>query len=324
MNHNENIRNAWEFFIKNPKIIYLFICSKTIRYEELVKRLQEEPINLSDAMQQKMIEQIRSNSLFIEDNGVFRINDEISYYIVEYVKESLGISKKNNLEDEGVKNHIRELEEQNNILQEQLNDKYVVISDIIPDKIFDDFMEKTDIEISDEPLITGFKAPSIYSNSTKKYDICDKLEYFKNNLESLNQGLSMSKLIMGKGKQEKRAVRKKLLKRLLDGKDKLFSGKTSLQKLLYYLCLYPDVTKEQKRNIYEACENGLNATIILELMELNPELYSPEYFDYMIELAKKQGELQAMVDVSKKLILGEWYVTAEVDGIRKKFVLRPV
>lgn len=331
MAQDVNISKAWDFYVSNPAIIYLFSVSKKIPSEKLVEILQRAPVNLTKEDAEKRAAAIKENPLFNKTEDGLEINTNVAKRLVGAVGNSFGL-KKDTSKDEKIQRLKKELAETKSQLEElkkQSISKDIVVSDICPlnndgEEISVNYTNSPIESISSKPYVNGFKAPSIYDTSSKSNDIADTKKSYTNNLKFINEALEMVKAMLGKTKKEKIDQRKLLIKELTDETNSRFAKRSAMQKLIYYLSFYPDITEKQKKNILDACKNGLDAQVILDLMETDEDLFSVEYFSYMVDLARENAEPRMMIDLSKKLMLGEWYVSAKVDGVPQKFMLRPV
>ncbi len=323
MTYKEKISSAWGFYVKNPSVIYMFLLNKRINDSELIEKLQDEPIKLSESAAYRMIDIIKENPLFIKKDNCYEIDQSIAKAVVNNVEKSFGFTALND-ENKKLREELENERKKYKLLEQQYYSKDVVISDIRPETRTPLRNDEIELEPANKPLINGFKVPSIYNTATAKNNLCERKRNVEINISVLNEALTGIRRLLKKEPREIEKNRRELLKRLLDETDPVFSKRSSFQKLIYYLSIYPDITEQQKRNIFEACKSGLDARLLMELMETDEELFSAEYFDYMIEVSKSQAEAQIMVDLAKRLMFGEWYVSANVDGKPMKFMLRPV
>lgn len=305
MTLEEKTKQAWNLYVCYPNIIYLFCQSGRLNEQDLKLKLRAEPISLSENEAIGMFEQIRTNPLFTHKGDIFEINQEIALCLVDFVKESLGVKNSNDAKKEPV-----------------------IISEVIPrDQLDNNLSEELDnesLEAADKPLVNGFLVPALESRGRPKFDVCNLKDNFVNNIEMINKGMKLILSKIGHSSSKSKDIRKDILKELTNENNPLFSKMTSYQKLIYYVSFNPDITEEQKNNILLAAKNGMDAKLMLELMETDKDLFSIEYFNFMIELAKQQTEARMMTDLAKRLLLGEWYVSAKVDGVDTKFALRKI
>ena len=328
MLQEEKTKQAWNFYVRYPATIYLFNIAGKLSEEELKTKLLENPISLSQEEAEGMYEQIKENPLFICKDGFFEIDKEMAFYVVKLVSDSfcLDSPQKHDEELHHLREKVKELSEKLEN-QEKRKEKPIVVKDVIAtDSTGKEIFEGIDnqpIGRSEKPLINGFVVPAIENLHLQK-DLCNLKDYYKDGLEIINQGMEFVTSMLGLSKKEKKKRREEILKELTDENNQKFAGKTALQKLIYYVSFNPDITVEQKETILDAAKNGLDAKVILNLMETDKELFSIEYFDFMIELAKQQSEARLMTDLAKRLILGEWVITAKVDGVNTKFALKKI
>ena len=305
-------RIAYDFYMHNQEVIYLFNKEKKIYEGKLMEKLQDEPFNFATQKAEATICEIKENPLFDEDADGFFISKEGAELVVGCVKNLLFV-----LDDENPQSGGQ--------LQNNEQPQFFIISNVKPvgDEV-KEAMAISDGEPAEKPCINGFKVPSIYNLRKKRMDVRNLDNAFSENLTMLNQGLDAIKKLLRLPKKKRAMSKKQLLKALLDESNQEFAGKSAMQKLIYYFCLYPDITEENKKQILSAVKSGVDAMLILELMETDERLFSAEFFSYMIEIAKEEAETRAMVDLSKRLIYGQWYVSADVNGTPTKFMLRPV
>lgn len=103
----------------------------------------------------------------------------------------------------------------------------------------------------------------------------------------------------------------------------LLSKCSNQEKFLKYFLLTPGMPKHYMNTLLGAEELGLDANMIIELLEQPKELLNAEIIEIYVSEAHKGIEYNLKQELAEELIRGEWYVTADINGTTERFQLVP-
>lgn len=104
----------------------------------------------------------------------------------------------------------------------------------------------------------------------------------------------------------------------------IHSDAANEEKYLKYILLTPGMPKEYIKTLNGAEELGLNADIVIELLEQPAENFNRDMIELFVSQTHKALDYNLKLELSKELIKGEWYISADVNGTMQKFQLVPI
>lgn len=182
--------------------------------------------------------------------------------------------------------------------------------------------------VSDRPGIYGNKRPSWFTplknelnkeNAAKKsarntkHILLEKLLFWKNGYEQLKSGKASAKELADQFDFN----RKNQIIELLRTKA------SNEEKYLKYILLTPGISRDYLKTLIGASEIGLNANVIIELLEQPIELFNKEVIEFYVSEAHKGTEYNLKKELAEELVRGDWYVSADINGKSQKFQLVP-
>jgi hypothetical protein len=219
-------------------------------------------------------------------------------------------------------------------LAKKFSEQEIIISDI---KTFNaDNNELSDNEkLETLALNTISEQPGIYATRRPSWFLPVKSEFNKNNVarkcaentkKLLADRLSVLKHILheiNRGNGSKAAdsydkLRKKNILELLQSKC------SNEEKYLKYFLLSPGIPKDYINTLVGASELGLDANVVIELLEQPRELFNWEIIELYVSRVHKGTEYNLKKELAEELIRGDWYVTANVNEKNQKFQMAPL
>lgn len=182
--------------------------------------------------------------------------------------------------------------------------------------------------VSVRPGIYGKKRPSWFTplknelnkeNAAKKsagntkHLLQEKLRFWKNGSEQLRSGKTSAKALADQFDLNRRNQIVELLR----------AGGSNEEKYLKYILLTPGISREYLKTLIGASEIGLNANVIIELLEQPQELFNKEVIEFYVSEAHKGTEYNLKKELAEELVRGDWYVSADINGKPQKFQLVP-
>lgn len=104
----------------------------------------------------------------------------------------------------------------------------------------------------------------------------------------------------------------------------LLSNCSNQEKYLKYFLLTPGMPKHYMNTLLGAEELGLDANLIIELLEQPEEFLNAEIIEIYVSEAHKGIEYNLKQELAEELIRGDWYVTADINGTTEKFQMVPL
>ena len=183
--------------------------------------------------------------------------------------------------------------------------------------------------VSNRPGIYGGKRPSWFTplnvmfskeNVAKKcvqnteHELFDKLKFWKKHSKEMKKGKINHESVAREYDKHREKKIRALLKSMC----------TNEEKYLKYLLLTPGVPADFLNTLMGASELGLDANVIIELLEQPKESFNKEIIEIYISQAHKGTEYNLKKELAEELIRGEWYVQAEINGRKQKFQMVPL
>lgn len=104
----------------------------------------------------------------------------------------------------------------------------------------------------------------------------------------------------------------------------IHSDAANEEKYLKYILLTPGMPKEFIKTLNGAEELGLNADIVIELLEQPAENFNRDMIELFVSQTHKALDYNLKLELAKELIKGEWYVSSDINGTTQKFQLVPI
>lgn len=96
------------------------------------------------------------------------------------------------------------------------------------------------------------------------------------------------------------------------------------EKYLKYLIITPGISKDYASTVLGAAKLGLDANIIIELLEQPVESFNKEVLELYVSEVYKSNEYNLKKELAEELVRGEWFVKADINGTAEKFQLVPL
>ncbi|MBD5556874.1 MAG: hypothetical protein HDQ95_16415 [Roseburia sp.] len=182
--------------------------------------------------------------------------------------------------------------------------------------------------VSDRPGIYESKRPSWFTplknelnkeNAAKKsarntkHILLEKLLFWKNGYEQLKSGKASAKELADQFDLNRKNQIIELLR----------TEASNEEKYLKYILLTPGISRDYLKTLIGASEIGLNANVIIELLEQPIELFNKEVIEFYVSEAHKGTEYNLKKELAEELVRGDWYVSADINGKSQKFQLVP-
>ena len=179
-------------------------------------------------------------------------------------------------------------------------------------------------ELSDNPGIYDFKRPSWFTPLRKELDRHNMAEKNINNTkETFLSRIFMSKKLAALSSLKDMADtydsdRKKRIAKIL------LSPGSNEEKYLKYILVTPGMPKDFQSLLFTASNLGLDANVVIELLEQPKESFNKEVIESFISELRKGNEYNLKQELANELVRGEWYVTITENNITKKLQLVPI
>ena len=98
---------------------------------------------------------------------------------------------------------------------------------------------------------------------------------------------------------------------------------TNYEKYLQYFLVTPGMPKHFMNTLIGASELGLDANVIIELLEQPKETFNAEVIELYVSETHKGTEFNLKKEFAQELIRGDWYVVADINGKNQKFQMVP-
>lgn len=240
---------------------------------------------------------------------------------------------------------IKRLRENNGNMKNTTTDIITFIKDFLTKEIIVQKVEVKDIsgktitcgsdlkklkpmpELADAPGIYSFKRPSWFTPLRDELELNKKntsIKNVKHTEDALWDKVMFWKLLKkDKSQVEAKAdrvdeTRKKNIEKLL------VSDVSNEEKYIKYMLLTPGMDKEYMKTLNGAAELGLNANVVIELLEQPAESFNKEMIEAYVSQVHKATEYNLKLELAEELISGEWYVVSEINGNKQKYQLVPM
>ena len=183
--------------------------------------------------------------------------------------------------------------------------------------------------ISEHPGVYGHKRPSWFtplknelnkneaakkSACNTKYLLKDRLLFWKKIDKERTEGKVSPEVLADQvDMQRKRNIC-----------ELLTSDCSNEEKYLKYFLLTPGIPRDFLKTLLGASELGLDANVIIELLEQPVELYNREIIELYVSETHKGTEYNLKKELAKELVDGAWYVSAQINGEEQKLQLVPM
>lgn len=252
------------------------------------------------------------------------------------------LSDKMNLEREVAEltKELTELKRKNAIISESIIptmdsikhfcDKDIFVSNIVadPDKPAEDIFNIEDFKksISSLPGVYGMYRPSWFT--PLQHELSKKNIQKKNISVSSKSLLECIKFWRKKGKRisiEPEAVSTEYdEKRKKDILDLIDSDCSNEEKYLKYFLMTPGLDKEYFKTLQGASELNINAKLIISLLEQPNNKFNRTVIENYVSEIHKGTEYNLKQELAEELIMGKWYITADIDGVTEKYQVVPI
>ncbi len=178
--------------------------------------------------------------------------------------------------------------------------------------------------LSNNPGIYGFKRPSWFTPLQKELN---KRNMSEKNLDH-TKGFLLSRLLSIK-KILSSGVLEKVANEIDSGRKKnivkiLLSPGSNEEKYLKYILSTPGISKEFQNILFNAADLGLDANVVIELLEQPKESFNKEVIEAFVSEVHKGTEYNLKQELADELVRGDWYITASINGITQKLQLVPI
>lgn len=210
-------------------------------------------------------------------------------------------------------------------------DKYVKQEIIVTD-ITTEPLPENDIKINPEQFIASIsEKPGVYDGKRAGWFIPVQRELSKENVKQKNIAATsdtLKNLLLfwkrQKGKQNNVVMEEYEKNRKNNIIELLQSSCSNQEKYLKYLLLTPGLNKDFAKTLQGASDMGLNANLVIALLEQPTEMYNREIIEMYISELHRGTEYNLKQELAEELIKGEWCITAKVNGKLTKFQLVPI
>ena len=183
--------------------------------------------------------------------------------------------------------------------------------------------------ISDRPGIYGDKRPSWFTPLQRELNKENAARRVANNTKQvLAERLYSLKEILRK--LSKKDCDTSTMAMEFDQKRKmqivniLESESSNYEKYIKYFLITPGLDKDFINTLNGAAEIGLDANVIIELLEQPEESFNKEIIEYYVSETHKGKEYNLKKELAEELVRGEWFVIADINGVAQKFQMVPI
>lgn len=190
-----------------------------------------------------------------------------------------------------------------------------------------------DISVCKQPGVYGFYRPSWFTPlRTELSEKNVKEKNARNTVLSLSEFVSRVKKIISVKKNKSENSQNNSIQTAASEYDEnrrkkiielLHDKCTNEEKYLKYYLLTPGLTKEYRTTIQSAAKLGIEANVVIELLELPRESFNYEVFEFYISELHKGNEYNLKKELADELVRGDWYISANINGKTEKLQLVP-
>ena len=190
-----------------------------------------------------------------------------------------------------------------------------------------------DISVCKQPGVYGFYRPSWFTPlRTELSEKNVKEKNARSTVLSLSEFVSRVKKIISVKKNKSENSRNNSIQTAASEYDEnrrkkiielLHDKCTNEEKYLKYYLLTPGLTKEYRTTIQSAAKLGIEANVVIELLELPRESFNYEVFEFYISELHKGNEYNLKKELADELVRGDWYISANINGKTEKLQLVP-
>lgn len=176
-------------------------------------------------------------------------------------------------------------------------------------------------ELSNNPGVYEFKRPSWF---TPLQEEMNKQKIVYKNIDNTKETL-LSRLLFSKKmyvreiSSEYDQYRKESISKIL-----MNTKCSNEEKYLQYILITPGLSKDFQNILFSASDLGLDANIIIELLEQPKESFNKEVIEAFVSRVRKGTEYNLKQELAEDLVKGKWYISVNEDGVTKKLQLIPV
>lgn len=185
-------------------------------------------------------------------------------------------------------------------------------------------------DLSNNPGIYSFHRPSFFTEIEEEYNKMAAAKKATREAEKtmrhricfwrgLNKKMSEQAVSIEALSAEVDQERKKQIVDLLNN-----SEISNEEKYLKYMLLTPGMDKEYLKTLMGADEIGINANIIIELLEQPKESFCKETIEAYVSEVRKGNGYNLKKELAEELIKGEWSIVSDINGEPCKYQLIPV
>lgn len=215
----------------------------------------------------------------------------------------------------------------------EFTEREIIVSDAKPMnrndeeiKVAEDKKISLKDSISLQPGVYGFQRPSFFtplSTELNKENVSKKSA--DNTKDILKERLHLFKFLKRKSKKSVAEKMEQIDQYRRQQIFELLSGNyTNEEKYLRYYLLTPGLPKDFMNTLTGAAELGLDANVIIELLEQPKESFNKEIIETYVSETHKGTEFNLKKELAEELLRGEWYISADLNGKREKFQLAPL
>lgn len=218
----------------------------------------------------------------------------------------------------------------------KMTEKDIVVSDIRPmdasgheiRTASDNRKEVLEKDLSLNPGIYGFRRASWFSplqTELNKGNIAKKTVL--NTQNNLEEKISFWKRIFRKvetkevnideAANEIDVCRREKVCKLLNSND------SNDEKYIKYMLLTPGIPKDFMKTLMGASELGVDANVVIQLLEQPKESFNWEIIEAYISKVHKATEYNIKRELANELIRGDWYVVSDINGSLQKYQMVP-
>lgn len=103
----------------------------------------------------------------------------------------------------------------------------------------------------------------------------------------------------------------------------LNSNDSNDEKYIKYMLLTPGISKDFMKTLMGASELGVDANVVIQLLEQPKESFNQEIIEAYISKVHKATEYNFKRELANELIRGEWYVVSDINGLPQKYQMVP-